>query len=375
MPDESGWMMRTRAKDYYDSLGVRRDASQKEIRAAFRRLARKHHPDVNPDNKAAEAKFKEINEAYEVLNDPKLRQQYDRFGHLGEGWRHAQEAPPGGGFRYETMSDADLGAGPDFGDIFDMFFGSRGGAATAQQPGPTRGIDAEAEVEISLEEAFKGTAREISLTVPESCAVCGGTGAAADGSQVCPECRGQGRGGPLGLGVCQRCGGQGRIVTKPCGGCGGRGQTERQRRLEVKIPAGVRTGSRVRVASQGGRGQRPGDLYLNIRVRPDRRFTRKGDDLHTEVAVTFPQAALGAEIDVPTMKGKVRMTVPPGTSSGQTLRLSGLGIPHLRGGGTGDQYVKIKIVVPKDLSREERALIDKLAQLHGQRSPGERRTK
>jgi len=371
-------MMRTRAKDYYEILGVRRDVSEKEIRAAFRRLARKHHPDVNPDNKTAEAKFKEINEAYEVLSDPKLRQQYDRFGHLGEGWRHAQEAPPGRGFRYQTMSDPDFDAGRNFGDIFDMFFGSRGGTATAQQPGVTRGVDAEAEVEISLEEAFKGTAREISLTVLESCAACGGTGAGADGSQLCPECRGQGIGGPLGLGVCRRCGGQGRIITKPCAGCRGRGQTERQRRLEVKIPTGVRTGSRVRVAGQGGaggRGQTSGDLYLNIRVRPDQRFTRKGDDLHSEVAITFPQAALGAEIDVPTMKGKVRMTVPPGTSSGQTLRLSGLGIPHLRGGSAGDQYVKIKIVVPKDLSREERALIDKLAELRRQRGPGEKRTK
>jgi molecular chaperone DnaJ len=370
--------MRTGTKDYYQILGIKRDASDKEIRAAFRRLARKHHPDVNPNDKNAEAKFKEVNEAYEVLSDAKLRQQYDRFGHLGEGWRHAQQAPPGGGFRYETMDDADFGVGPNFGDIFDMFFGSRGGAATAQQPGATRGVDTEADVEISLEEAFRGTTREISLTVPESCPVCGGTGAAADGSQVCPECRGQGRGGPLGLGICQRCGGQGRIVTKPCGGCRGRGQIERQRRLEVKIPAGVRTGSRVRVASQGGagdRGRSSGDLYLNIRVRPDRRFTRKGDDLHSEVAISFPQAALGAEIDVPTMKGKVKMTVPPGTSSGQTLRLSGLGIPHLRGGGTGDQYVKVKIVVPKDLSSEERALIDKLARLRGQQSPGDRRTR
>jgi molecular chaperone DnaJ len=351
-------------KDYYQTLGVKRDASDKDIRAAYRRLARKYHPDVNPKDKTAEAKFKQVNEAYEVLSDTKLRQQYDRFGHLGEGWRHAQEAPPGGGFSYQTGGDFQ-GGGQSFGDIFDMFFGGRSGARTAQEA-PARGMDAEAEVEVTLEEAFKGTHREISLTVPEACATCGGTGAEPGGSQTCPECRGQGRGGPLGLGACERCGGRGTIVTKPCPACGGRGETQRTRRLSVKIPPGVKTGSRVRVAGQGGaggRGRPAGDLYLNVRVRSDSRFTRRGDDLHGEVAISFPQAALGAEVEVPTMKGKVRMTVPPGTSSGQTLRLGGLGMPHLRGGGTGDQYVKIKIVVPKDLSKEERELIERLAAL------------
>lgn len=368
--------MRTQTKDYYQILGVKRDASDKEIRSAFRRLARKYHPDVNPNDKTAEAKFKDINEAYEVLGDPKLRQQYDRFGHLGEGWRHAQEAAPGAGFGYETMGD--FGAGGDFGDIFDMFVGGRGGASAAQQPGPARGVDAEAGVEISLEEAFKGTTRDISLTVPEACSTCGGTGAAPDGSQTCPECRGQGRSGPFGLGICRRCHGQGRIVTKPCSACSGRGQTERQRRLEVKIPPGVRTGSRVRVAGQGGaggRGQPAGDLYLNIRVRSDQRFSRRGDDLYLDLPISFPDAALGTEVEVPTMKGKVSMTVPPGTSSGQTLRLSGLGMPHLRGGGAGDQYVRIKIVVPKDLSREERELIQRLAELRHGRKPGAARAK
>jgi molecular chaperone DnaJ len=356
--------MASQGRDYYEILGVKRDSSDKEIRAAFRRLARKYHPDVNPKDKGSEAKFKEVNEAYEVLSDPKLRRQYDRFGHLGDGWRRAQEAPPGGGFRYQTTGDFDAGGDRNFGDIFDMFFGGQGGARTAQQAGPARGMDAEAEVEVTLEEAFKGTSRDISLAVPEVCSACGGTGAASGGSQTCPECRGQGGGGLFGLGGCSRCGGTGQVVRTPCQGCGGRGQSQRTRRLSVKIPAGVRTGSRVRVGGQGGaggRGQPAGDLYLNVRVRPDERFTRKGDDLHTEVPISFPEAALGAEVDVPTMKGKVKMTVPPGTSSGQTLRLTGLGIPHLRGGGSGDEYVKIKIAVPKNPSKEERELIQRLA--------------
>jgi len=294
------------AKDYYKILGVGRSASDKEIKQAYRRLARKHHPDVNPNDKQAEEKFKEITEAYEVLSDAQKRAQFDQFSHLGEGWQHARASGAPSGFHWHTAGEQDFdlgGAQGPFGDLFEEFFGAGRGPAA----GARRGRDIEYEVELTLREAFTGTTRQVALSGP-------------NGSR---------------------------------------------KRLEVKIPPGVDTGSLVRMAGEGapGAGGGPsGDLYLVTRVRTDPFFERQGDDLHCTVPITFAEAALGAKIEVPTLKGKVTVSVPPGTSSGRTLRLAGLGMPRLRG-GSGNLYVHLRIAVPKTLSPEEQDLVTRLAAL------------
>ena len=297
------------AKDYYQILNVGRNADEKEIKRAYRRLARKHHPDVNPGDKQAEEKFKEVSEAYEVLSDPKRRAQYDKFGHLGPGWERMAEAGAGGRpgpGRGQAPPDFDLGGG--FADLFETLLGGTGGRAAAGARMRARGEDLEYPVEVSLEEAYAGTARSLSLTLPD-------------------------------------------------------GTT---RRLEVKIPPGVGDGSRIRMAGQGGPGfggGPSGDLYLVTRVRPHPVYERRRDDLYVEVPVTVPEAALGAEIRVPTLQGPVTMTVPPGSSSGTLLRLGGMGMPRLRGGGAGDEYVRLKVTVPRNLSAQERTLIEQLQTL------------
>jgi len=295
------------AKDYYQILGVGRQADEKEIKKAYRRLARKYHPDVNPGDKVAEEKFKDISEAYEVLSDPKRRAQYDKFGHLGAGWERMAEAGPGasgGGGWQQAPPGFDIGAG--LGDLFESLFGQRGGMGGEMFR--ARGQDVEYPVEVTLEEAYRGTQRVIAMQTPE-----GGV-----------------------------------------------------RRLEVKIPPGVAEGSRVRMAGQGGPGiggGPAGDLYLVVHVLPHPQFERKGDDLYVEVPVTFPEAALGAQVEVPTMQGRVTVTIPPGSSSGRLLRLARMGMPHLRGGGAGDEYVRLKITVPRNLSAEERQLVERLRDL------------
>jgi DnaJ-class molecular chaperone len=300
------------AKDYYKILGVARTASDKEVKQAYRRQARKYHPDVNPNDKKAEERFKEISEAYDVLGDKEKRAQYDRFGHLGEGWQHAHAAGrPGGGFTWGPAGDEeyDLGGSMgDLGDVFEQFFGA--GRGPGARPGQRRGQDIEHEVDLTLREAFLGTTRQVALAGP-------------NGSR---------------------------------------------KRLEVKIPAGVDTGSRVRMAGEGGPGMGgapAGDLYLVTHVRADPFFERRGEDLHCTVPVTYAEAALGAKIEVPTMKGTVTVTVPSGTSSGQTLRLAGLGMPKVRG-GSGNQYVRVRIVVPKQLTPEEQELVKRLAELRSE---------
>jgi len=296
-------------KDYYKILGVGRTASAKEIKQAYRRLARKYHPDVNPGDKSAEAKFKDISEAYEVLSDKEKRAQYDQFGHLGDAWRrvaHGPGEPPGGA----TWQTVDFGGGqqPGFGDIFEMFFGAGPGRAGARAAAAAKGEDLRQEVDITLEEAASGTQRTVVIATPEG----------------------------------------------------------RPKRLDVKIPAGVRDGAKIRVAGEGASGMsggRAGDLYVVPHIRPHRLYKREGDDLHLELPVTFPEAALGAEIEVPTLWGQVTMTVPPGSSSGRTLRLAGLGMPRLRASGRGDLFVKLRVVVPKNLTEEERKLIERLKEL------------
>jgi DnaJ-class molecular chaperone len=326
-------MRASASRDYYQVLGVGREADEKAIKTAFRRLARKYHPDVNPGDKEAERKFKEISEAYEVLRDPKKRQQYDQFGHLGAGWQHAGAGAPGGRGGAGVGPDFDFrGFGGGLGDLFEEMLGGRG-AGVFTQARPRRGRDVRAEIELTFDDAFSGVTREVAVSVGQTCAICQGQGIVGQGS-VCAQ-------------------------------CGGAGQVERVKRLQIRIPPGVRTGSRIRVAGQGEAGPsgQRGDLFLMAKVAPHPLFKRQGDDLQVELPVTYTEAALGAEIDVPTMNGRVKMKLPAGASSGQRLRLAGRGMPRMRGGGRGDLYVQIKIAVPKNLSQEERDLIARLGQM------------
>jgi molecular chaperone DnaJ len=349
-------------KDYYAILGVGRSADEKEIKRAYRKLARKYHPDVNPKDKTAEGKFKEISEAYEVLGNPKKRAEYDNPPQAGPFW---QAGSGGGGANfaggYGPEVGFDLG---DLGDLFQGFAGSRGRTASRRRPARAR-QDLRHPLELTLQEAYQGTTRPITINVPETCPTCQGRGATQAGIRSCPTCKGSGRaagrGGIFNLtGGCEACGGQGEIITEPCKTCGGSGEIQSSRRLEVKIPAGIAEGQAVRAAGQGPGG---GDVLLITQIKPDPFFTRKGEDLWCEVPVTFAEAALGAEIEVPTMNGKVTVKVPPETSSGRALRLGGLGFPRLKGRGSGDQYVKLKIVVPKLLKAEEKELIAQLSQM------------
>jgi DnaJ-class molecular chaperone len=297
-------------RDYYEVLGVSRKASEKEIRQAYRRLARKLHPDVNPGNKQAEEGFKEVSEAYQVLSDKEKRGQYDRYGHLGDMWKQGAGQP--GGFTWSAggpQVEFDTGSGfGGFSDLFDMFFREgRAGARARTRRAPARGQDVHTPVSLTLEEAYSGTARRVTVSDPA--------------------------GGP--------------------------------RAIEVRIPAGVESGAKIRAAGQGGQappGGTAGDLYLIVSIMPHSMFERKAADLYCDLPVTYAEAALGAEVECPTLKGKVKVRVPAGSSSGQLLRLSGLGMPRIKG-GHGDLYARLKIVVPKKLSDEERRLVERLRQL------------
>jgi molecular chaperone DnaJ len=337
-------------KDYYQILGVPKTADAKAIKQAYRKLARKYHPDQNPGNKAAAERFKEINEANAVLSDPDKRQRYDTLGPdweryaAGAGGFGGQPGAQGpGGYRVHVDQSGDLGGFSEFfrtifGDLGargrpfeDVEFDERGGPFRTSGRG-RRGGDLETEVEISLEEAYAGTRRTVEFQE---------------------------------LGVCGTCGGTGRQGKTACPTCGGSGQLPRTNRVEVKIPAGVRDGSRVRAAGEGGAGVgggTRGDLFLRVHVAPHPLFERREDDLHVELPIAVWEAALGAEVAVPTLRGKVSMKIPPETSSGRTFRLPGYGMPHLRG-NKGDQYVRVRIVVPTGLSSRERALFEELRSL------------
>jgi molecular chaperone DnaJ len=342
------------AKDLYSVLGVNRTASADEIKKAYRKLARRHHPDVNPGNKQAEERFKQISEAHEILSDAEKRKRYDEFGMEGlqAGFdperarayeqRSARRQTPGGpeGFgRYATFEDI-------FGDMFG------GATRTAEQPGH----DAEAAMDIDLLDAVRGVSTQITIDRPEVCLTCGGSGNDPASETTCPECQGSGhvqmgQGGVSFSRTCPRCGGAGRIGTRGCPTCHGRGQTAHQERLNVHIPAGVDTGSRIRVAGKGApggaRGQ-PGDLYIVIRVQPHPLLERRGNDLYMDVPVTVGEAILGGTISVPTPDGEVRVKVPPASQSGKQLRIRGHGVPSLKGGTRGDLYIRLMIQVPPD---------------------------
>lgn len=352
-------------KDYYDTLGIGRDATGDEVKQAYRSLARKHHPDVAHDKSEAEHRFKEINEAYEVLSDPNKRAQYDRFGTVGND----------GGFG-QGYSNA------GFGDIFDMFFGDmRGAAGFGQQPprtGPARGSDLRYDLEITLEEAFAGATKEISFSHLAQCETCKGSGAAPGTLIVpCETCSGTGvmrqvRQTPLGQFVtqttCGTCRGEGQRIAQRCDACGGRGRREVERKLSVKIPAGVDDGSRIRIAGNGEAGMRggdAGDLYVYLNVARHSIFRRDGLDTFVDVPISFPQATLGASIEVPSLEGGIPVTIPAGTQTGTTVRLRGRGMPTVRGSRRGDHHVTVHVAVPGKLNKHQRELLEEYAKAGG----------
>jgi molecular chaperone DnaJ len=352
-------------RDYYDILGVPRDASDEDIKRAFRRAAQKHHPDVDTSD-GAEQRFKELNEAYRVLSDRQRRSAYDMFGHAGVDGASAGgfEGGFGGGF------------GP-FGDIFDAFFGGSP-AGTRQRRRVVAGADLRYDLTIEFNEAVFGTTREISFPTLVGCTVCDGTGGEPGTEpETCPECNGTGErrrvsqtilGQMVNITACPRCRGEGKIIATPCHNCQGDGRVREQRTLQVTVPAGIDSGQRIALEGQGEAGPRggpAGDLYVAVAVRDHAELLRRGTELYYELPVTFPQAALGASLEVPTVDGAETVDIPAGTQSGTEIRLRGRGVPRLRGMGRGDQHVIVTVVVPAKVSRKERDLLQQLGDVSG----------
>jgi molecular chaperone DnaJ len=356
--------MATGQRDYYDVLGVPRSADQAEVKRAFRKLAMEYHPDRNSAPDAAE-KFKEINQAYEVLGDEQKRAMYDRFGHAGVDGRGAGA----GGFDGFTHFEG-------FGDIFDAFFG--GGGRRGGRRGPQRGSDLRYNLRLTFEEAVFGCEKEIEYQRLERCETCAGSGSEPGTNPVvCPECNGVGEirraqqsffGRFVNVMTCPRCQGEGRVVTNPCAGCRGTGRTRETRRVVVKVPAGVEDGSQIRLSGEGEAGPRGGEagsLYVALNVEPHERFQRAGDHIVLELPVNIAQAALGAEVTIPTLDGEMQLEVPAGTQSGEDFVIRGKGVPRLRGGGRGDMIVRVTVVVPEELTDEQRRLLEELAETMG----------
>jgi len=351
--------------DYYKVLGISRNAKPEEIKKAYRRLARKYHPDVNPGDKAAEEKFKQISEAFDVLSDPKKREIYDRYGAYSDSF---SESSTQSGFGFGGFDFSNLGGGT-FRDIFSELFG--GARTSGTRPQPRRGSDIEYPLSLTFTEAVKGLTSNITVNRSEPCPRCNGNGDLGGSLTVCATCKGSGQtvstGGRLQFTVsCPDCGGSGKRRA-PCERCRGRGSVPITETIKVRIPAGVDTGSRVRVAGKGEAGVMggpPGDLYIVTNVAPHPYFTRKGDNIHCTIPITVPEAALGAKIEVPTIDGKAVLRIPPGTQSGQKFRMRERGVPSLRGNARGDQYVEVKITLPKIIGEDTKELLRKFAQLN-----------
>ncbi|MBI3455641.1 MAG: molecular chaperone DnaJ [Candidatus Rokubacteria bacterium] len=336
-------------RDYYEILGVSREASEAEVKKAFRQLALKHHPDRNPGDKAAEERFKELNEAYAVLSDPDKRARYDRFGRV--------DLPPGG---VDFAGFGDL-----FEDMFEGFFG--GGTRTAGRARARRGENLRYDLEISLEEAAKGVETRLQIPRLEPCEVCRGSGVEPGSKRVvCPTCRGRGQlryqqGFLTVARSCPHCAGEGQVNRNPCKACAGEGRVAQERTLKVRIPAGVEDGTQLRLTGEGEGGTRggpPGDLYVVAHVREHPFFVRQGHDLICTLPLTFPQAALGAEVDVPTLEGTAKLQVPPGTQNGEILRIRGKGMPSLHSRGRGDACYRVVVEVPTKLTARQRELLE-----------------
>jgi molecular chaperone DnaJ len=381
-------MATTTKQDYYELLGVPRKATTKEIRASFRKLARKYHPDLNPGDKSSEEKFKQLQEAYDVLSDTKKRQMYDQVGFYSDNYQPGGP-PPGqdsggngpnvnfdfGGFDFGGGSGSPGAAGgaggsggASFRDLFSQFFrggGHGGDLEVEQEPGG----DLEYQIEIDFWDAVRGAVKKLQITRMEACETCHGTGAVGS-PQTCPTCGGSGTiqqaAGKMRFNVpCTRCGGTGKLRTA-CKTCGGEGRIRRTETIDVRIPAGVASGSRVRVPGKGNAGTMgapAGDLYLRVDVKPHPFFERRGNDLYVKVPVTVSEATLGSKVEVPTIDGRSLVRIPPGTNSGSTLRLREKGVPSARDGARGDEYVEIQVIVPKPTDERVRNLMKELEQI------------
>ncbi|AUS95937.1 molecular chaperone DnaJ [Clostridium thermosuccinogenes] len=368
-------------RDYYEVLGVDKNASDADIKKAYRKLAKKYHPDVNPGDKEAEAKFKEINEAYEVLSDSQKRAQYDQFGHAGMDPNNGFGGFGGG---FGGFGDFDFGS---VGDIFETFFGGGGfGGRSRSRTGPQKGADLKYSMEISFEEAAFGVEKEIKVNRMENCKTCGGTGSKPGTSPVtCKHCNGTGQvqykqstpfGQFVNIKTCDVCHGEGKIIVNPCSACNGKGKVRNTVKVKIKVPAGIDNGQTISLRGEGEPGVRggpAGDLFITIRVRPHPLFQRQGNDVICEIPITFVQAALGAELEVPTLDGNVKYTVPEGTQTGTVFRLRSKGIPYLRGSGRGDQYVKVHVEVPKKLNEKQKELLRQFAELSGDENHEQRK--
>ena len=359
-------------RDYYEVLGVEKNADESTIKKAYRGLAKKYHPDMNPGNAEAEVKFKEASEAYAVLSDPERKRQYDQFGHA------AFENGGAGGFGGFDFNSADFG--DIFGDIFgDMFGGGFGGAGrSSRKTGPRKGADMRLRMELKFEEAAFGIEREISLQREEECDTCHGSGAKPGTSTTtCPTCNGTGEvrqttrtpfGNMINVAPCPNCQGAGTIIEHKCETCFGQGRVKKAKKINVKIPAGVDDGATIKMSGEGQLGYKGGprgDLYIIINVIPHKLFERDGYNVYLEMPITFVQAALGDEVEVPTLDGKVKYKIPEGTQSGTVFRLRGKGIPHLRSTQRGDQLVKVSVEVPKKLSEKQKDLLRDFAKETG----------
>ena len=367
--------MAEQKRDYYEVLGVSRSASEDEIKKAYRKLAKKYHPDLNPGNAEAEQKFKEVNEAYEVLSDSNKKARYDQFGFAGVDPNYGAGAGGGGGFG--GFTDFDFG---DLGDIFGSFFGGGfGGNSRSSRSGPQRGESIRVGVTVSFEEAAFGCEKEVTVDRVDQCPTCKGSGCEPGTTpEVCTQCGGSGqvqqrRQTPMGVfattTTCPKCGGRGKIIHSPCKDCNGTGQQRKRKTIQVNIPAGIDNGQTISLRGQGSAGRNggsAGDLLITVTVRPHQLFRREGNDVLCEAPITFTQAVLGGEMEIPTIDGKVKYDIPEGTQTGTTFRLRGKGIPNLNGRGRGDQYVTVYIETPRNLNREQKEALKKFSQSLGE---------
>lgn len=356
-------------RDFYEVLGVEKNASDADIKKAYRKLAKQYHPDMNPNDKTAEAKFKEVNEAYEILSDSQKKARYDQFGHAGVD-------PNGFGSAGAGFGDFDFGG---IGDIFESFFGGSGfGRSSRSRSGPQKGADLKYSVEITFEQAAFGIEKEISINRHEACSSCGGSGAKAGSSPAaCKQCNGTGQvqykqstpfGQFVNVKTCDVCHGEGKVITNPCPSCNGKGTIRKTVKINLNIPAGIDDGQTMSLRGEGNPGSKggpAGDLFVTVNVKPHVLFKRQGNDVVCEMPITFVQAALGAELEVPTLDGAVKYNMPEGTQTGSIFRIKGKGIPYLRGNGRGDQYVKVEIDVPKKLNEKQKAILKEFADISG----------
>ncbi len=359
-------------RDYYEVLGIQKGASEDEIKKAYKKLARKYHPDMNPGDKEAEEKFKEVNEANEVLSDPEKKARYDQFGFAGVDPNYGAGAGGGaygGGF--------DFG---DLGDIFGSFFGGGFGGGQRRNPNaPQRGESIRASVSVSFTEAAFGCEKSVTLERSEQCPTCKGNGCAPGTTpEICPDCHGTGtvqtrRQTPMGVfasnGPCRKCGGTGRLIHQPCPDCRGTGAVRKRKTIKVNIPAGIDHGQTISLRGQGNAGKNggpAGDLLITVMVQPHELFRRDGVDVFCEAPITFAQAVLGAELEIPTIDGKVKYSIPEGTQTGTVFRLKGKGIPVLNGRGRGDQYVTVTIETPRNLNKEQKEALRRFSETLGE---------